>query len=75
MSGRKLGRLSGSLLLLAAAATIGLHAGSHDSGIEGEFHNADIIWTFGADRSTVDYQAADIIWTVVGERPATDNGL
>lgn len=53
MSGRRLGRLFGSLLVLAALALTGLNVGLYD-GITGDFQTADIIWTAGTGSSAVD---------------------
>lgn len=53
MSGRRLGRLFGSLLVLAAAAAIGLNVSLYD-GVVGNFHTADIIWTVVPADSTAD---------------------
>ncbi|MFD2765604.1 hypothetical protein [Micromonospora eburnea] len=50
MSGRRLGRLLGSVLAIAAAAAIGFNTGHHN-GVAGRYSNADFIWTVApADR-------------------------
>jgi hypothetical protein len=54
MSGRRLGRLCGSLLLvLAAAAIVGFNAGVYDGMAEG-YKATDIIWTIGTESAVID---------------------
>ncbi|MEW2141581.1 hypothetical protein AB0869_02055 [Micromonospora vinacea] len=54
MSGRRSGRLLGSLLLvLAAVAIVGWHAGVHDDVTEG-YKATDIIWTIGTESAVID---------------------
>ncbi|MGI5523986.1 hypothetical protein ACQEUX_24055 [Micromonospora sp. CA-259024] len=49
-----MGRLSGSLLLLlAAAAIVGFNAGLYD-GIADAYQATDIIWTIGTESAVVD---------------------
>ncbi|MEU8259881.1 hypothetical protein AB0C02_04575 [Micromonospora sp. NPDC048999] len=44
MSGRRLGRLVGSVLAIAAVAAIGFNFGRHND-VAGHYLTADIIWT------------------------------
>ncbi|MEH1100605.1 hypothetical protein [Micromonospora sp. CPCC 205561] len=64
MSGRKLGRLRGSLLVLAAAALVGLFDASGALGTE------DLIWTSG----DLIWTAGDLIWTVRPEDALAGGG-
>ncbi|MEU6074443.1 hypothetical protein [Micromonospora sp. NPDC047074] len=65
MSGRKLGRLYGSLLVLAVAAIIGL------VDVGGDLRTADLIWTNGDPVGT----NGDLIWTGAPEDVLADGDL
>ncbi|MDO3702626.1 hypothetical protein Q3W71_13190 [Micromonospora sp. C28SCA-DRY-2] len=72
MSGRWLGRLAGSLLVLAAAAVIVYTTGLY--AVAGNYQAADIIWTISPGDSAT-YLAGDIIWTVSPGDAAVGSGL
>ncbi|MER7458025.1 hypothetical protein [Micromonospora sp. NPDC126480] len=47
MSGRRLGRLLGSLLVLSAVAVVGV------SDFQGDLHLMDYVWTLGIENGVV----------------------
>ncbi|MEV0426172.1 hypothetical protein [Micromonospora sp. NPDC050495] len=53
MSGRRLGRLLGSLLAIAAAAAIAFNAGAVIGAVH-DYQAQDIIWTLGPNSSADD---------------------